>query len=97
MIRRPPRSTLFPYTTLFRSLDTRQVRDRDPTQPNAPENPGCTLRSLRGFRGQASLIFVAVVFYFFRRDRPELSCLWLARTNPPSQPRTRDKLLEFIE
>src|SRR3989449_4580172 len=25
MIRRPPRSTLFPYTTLFRSLDGRQV------------------------------------------------------------------------
>src|SRR2546426_9962498 len=24
MIRRPPRSTLFPYTTLFRSLATRQ-------------------------------------------------------------------------
>src|SRR2546426_8026863 len=24
MIRRPPRSTLFPYTTLFRSLDHRQ-------------------------------------------------------------------------
>src|SRR3989454_9703582 len=23
MIRRPPRSTLFPYTTLFRSIDTR--------------------------------------------------------------------------
>src|SRR3712207_7791888 len=27
MIRRPPRSTLFPYTTLFRS---RQVESRDP-------------------------------------------------------------------
>src|SRR3712207_8123983 len=27
MIRRPPRSTLFPYTTLFRSL--RRVRERD--------------------------------------------------------------------
>src|SRR3712207_7505887 len=25
MIRRPPRSTLFPYTTLFRSRDTRQL------------------------------------------------------------------------
>src|SRR2546421_4286664 len=25
MIRRPPRSTLFPYTTLFRSLEQRQV------------------------------------------------------------------------
>src|SRR3712207_8487821 len=28
MIRRPPRSTLFPYTTLFRSLDRRRLRDR---------------------------------------------------------------------
>src|SRR2546430_5930122 len=28
MIRRPPRSTLFPYTTLFRSRD--DDRDRDP-------------------------------------------------------------------
>src|SRR3989441_13324399 len=26
MIRRPPRSTLFPYTTLFRSLDATRVR-----------------------------------------------------------------------
>src|SRR3712207_7068456 len=28
MIRRPPRSTLFPYTTLFRSLDGGYVRSR---------------------------------------------------------------------
>src|SRR3989475_11010573 len=28
MIRRPPRSTLFPYTTLFRSLQRRQVGER---------------------------------------------------------------------
>src|SRR2546429_7295783 len=28
MIRRPPRSTLFPYTTLFRSLDVPQVHER---------------------------------------------------------------------
>src|SRR2546427_10811309 len=27
MIRRPPRSTLFPYTTLFRSRDRRDVDD----------------------------------------------------------------------
>src|SRR3712207_8460198 len=27
MIRRPPRSTLFPYTTLFRSLRNRQVEE----------------------------------------------------------------------
>src|SRR5947209_17058705 len=28
MIRRPPRSTLFPYTTLFRSAPSRPRRDR---------------------------------------------------------------------
>src|SRR3712207_8980560 len=28
MIRRPPRSTLFPYTTLFRSLDRHQAQAR---------------------------------------------------------------------
>src|SRR5688572_32553865 len=27
MIRRPPRSTLFPYTTLFRSLNEEQLRN----------------------------------------------------------------------
>src|SRR3712207_7516020 len=36
MIRRPPRSTLFPYTTLFRSVFERQlgfVRERDRGRP----------------------------------------------------------------
>src|SRR5215203_5798464 len=37
MIRRPPRSTLFPYTTLFRS---RRDRQRSP-QPRASTAPGC--------------------------------------------------------
>src|SRR5260370_20102186 len=32
MIRRPPRSTLFPYTTLFRSA-------MNPTRPAGPEGP----------------------------------------------------------
>src|SRR2546430_8771956 len=32
MIRRPPRSTLFPYTTLFRSLQSRAALDRRPRQ-----------------------------------------------------------------
>src|SRR5437764_9138290 len=35
MIRRPPRSTLFPYTTLFRSFE-----DRDGALPGAREAPG---------------------------------------------------------
>src|SRR2546430_9421203 len=35
MIRRPPRSTLFPYTTLFRS-----PRGADPARPRAAGSPG---------------------------------------------------------
>src|SRR3712207_7418416 len=31
MIRRPPRSTLFPYTTLFRSVDAETVPIKAPT------------------------------------------------------------------
>src|SRR5260370_26108911 len=39
MIRRPPRSTLFPYTTLFRSMSNR--RDEDfRIRPSAPKNRG---------------------------------------------------------
>src|SRR2546425_11747693 len=33
MIRRPPRSTLFPYTTLFRSCPARTSAPRAPTGP----------------------------------------------------------------
>src|SRR5438105_12867487 len=33
MIRRPPRSTLFPYTTLFRSLRERRAFDQDADHP----------------------------------------------------------------
>src|ERR1019366_10473989 len=42
MIRRPPRSTLFPYTTLFRSLDA--VRQRPHRFP-AGLPPGFEIRS----------------------------------------------------
>src|SRR5258707_5173286 len=42
MIRRPPRSTLFPYTTLFRSVP-RESRDR----PLPPFGPGAPTRRRR--------------------------------------------------
>src|SRR6266404_6157953 len=42
MIRRPPRSTLFPYTTLFRSPSTTRPRSR-PTSP-ASSWPGLSCR-----------------------------------------------------
>src|SRR2546430_16166370 len=39
MIRRPPRSTLFPYTTLFRSQATRTRSSPDRT----PHDAGCSV------------------------------------------------------
>src|SRR3712207_7185202 len=40
MIRRPPRSTLFPYTTLFRSPEQQQApRYQDPYQPDGRSEP----------------------------------------------------------
>src|SRR3712207_9363632 len=39
MIRRPPRSTLFPYTTLFRSGPARAVRPGDGADPDHPRRP----------------------------------------------------------
>src|SRR2546430_11330101 len=35
MIRRPPRSSLFPYTTLFRSLFMRSLTGVESSKPNA--------------------------------------------------------------
>src|SRR3712207_8118968 len=51
MIRRPPRSTLFPYTTLFRSRLER--RDRDPLahQPAADARGDQRLAGVRGGPG----------------------------------------------
>src|SRR5258708_28582956 len=43
MIRRPPRSTLFPYTTLFRS----QIPARPPRRRSLPHRPGALPRKLR--------------------------------------------------
>src|SRR5947208_9305155 len=41
MIRRPPRSTLFPYTTLFRSLGQgRNEPARGPSARASPRSPG---------------------------------------------------------
>src|SRR3712207_7067768 len=49
MIRRPPRSTLFPYTTLFRSLQLRWRRasNGSRTRPQAVSDFGLSRRCVR--------------------------------------------------
>src|SRR3712207_6864983 len=50
MIRRPPRSTLFPYTTLFRSLPDLHLLRPVPGEPAAPARQPLQLRG-QGPRG----------------------------------------------
>src|SRR3712207_4967144 len=62
MIRRPPRSTLFPYTTLFRSIT--HLRD-------AAARPRCDPDRHRGGKGRSRAVIVEqkeVVVYVCRRS-----------------------------
>src|SRR3712207_7825040 len=59
MIRRPPRSTLFPYTTLFRSVHARHIRQ--PVAPGpvpvllgGPTGTGDLAQGHQGFRPEAT-------------------------------------------
>src|SRR5256885_10119981 len=56
MIRRPPRSTLFPYTTLFRSVHWHVARGADPQEPGTQAvdcRPSATARfRVRGCRSE---------------------------------------------
>src|SRR2546428_12776174 len=54
MIRRPPRSTLFPYTTLFRSVIARGIRQ---VEAGLPPELGTKIRDhmkVRGHKGKRS-------------------------------------------
>src|SRR5260221_7382883 len=74
MIRRPPRSTLFPYTTLFRSPHRRSEADEVIDLTRAPEfpftRPACSLWWYRAPTGSIITEIPAVTFRWqMRRDR----------------------------
>src|SRR5438105_2682205 len=70
MIRRPPRSTLFPYTTLFRSPPTLRGAPHSP-RVSPPLRVGFGATSTRWAYFRLSLILT--VQAFFRRGSPRSS------------------------
>src|SRR5471030_3433203 len=89
MIRRPPRSTLFPYTTLFRSFEALQdpdlewfVLDSTVIRAHRSEEHTSELQSLRHLVCRLLLekkkILKHVLFYRTGRQRIRLYCV-LAR------------------
>src|SRR2546430_5299083 len=53
MIRRPPRSTLFPYTTLFRSLGTRILTHVAPDEADKADRAALELQERRAYASRA--------------------------------------------
>src|SRR3712207_8310019 len=63
MIRRPPRSTLFPYTTLFRSIGSAAAR---PPAHQIPQEKSSTVS-----KNVAMFVDVANMYYAARGQRSE--------------------------
>src|ERR1019366_10383716 len=78
MIRRPPRSTLFPYTTLFRSMPVRSSR-----RPS-PSNPTSQLRRHRSEEHTSELQSLTnlVCRLLLEKNRREKNVLHETRTEP---------------
>src|SRR3712207_7708848 len=57
MIRRPPRSTLFPYTTLFRSCPQRVPREQ------ALDMIGTMLQAMEAHTGKRPIIYTDINFH----------------------------------
>src|SRR2546422_5337252 len=72
MIRRPPRSTLFPYTTLFRSLTSLQRRGVPQTSTDVrPASPNAVLARDRDVHKDTVALFQVEAVNLSRRQRSE--------------------------
>src|SRR5947207_9546117 len=68
MIRRPPRSTLFPYTTLFRSRPDRAFQiDRPPLLPLA--NQGSLQRDRKSTRLNSSHTVISYAVFCLKKKK----------------------------
>src|SRR2546422_4313421 len=90
MIRRPPRSTLFPYTTLFRSLSG-EDRAKDAsrlTEAVAPVLPDSASRlDRKSTRLNSSHGYISyAVFCLKKKKKRKLSCAISSRTIAPRIP-----------
>src|SRR5256886_17276030 len=77
MIRRPPRSTLFPYTTLFRSgVDRPGAEPRNPRTLTMTTSPAQVLQALianpRDLANVKSVTTPDVTYVSLNEDNPEL-------------------------
>src|SRR5256885_9424789 len=84
MIRRPPRSTLFPYTTLFRSHDEEHAqhgndqRGRQADRDQLPPPPGVVTADRKSTRLNSShLVISYAVFCLKKKNSGNMQLQWL--------------------
>src|SRR5205807_6859256 len=94
MIRRPPRSTLFPYTTLFRSLDTKMTTCSQETATLPSAGPATSDR--KSTRLNSSHLVISYAVFCLKKKKKKKRCsrqggltysaseLCLYRVQPPS-------------
>src|SRR5258705_5778090 len=86
MIRRPPRSTLFPYTTLFRSLvDPHQPWTDNPPQPRAGGGGHAALpgqRDRKSTRLNSSHLGISYAVFCLKKKNGFSQCLSWQTTLP---------------
>src|SRR5215203_2544823 len=78
MIRRPPRSTLFPYTTLFRSLNTRPAHVSRGTR-RTPAGP--VLRDRKSTRLNSSHANISYAVFCLKKKNSQLGDFQRAKRN----------------
>src|SRR5256885_16721349 len=99
MIRRPPRSTLFPYTTLFRSYvvtDTSVIGQAN-NGPNPSPNVGMVnsyAPSLYEVPRHPNDIFFNAVNW--TDDQAEFSCIYNNPVQPPYNTFTAAQILDYV-
>src|SRR5438105_7272388 len=97
MIRRPPRSTLFPYTTLFRSLDHARRFGRRRAAGIAEDSRGhgvqCAApRDRKSTRLNSSHEWISYAVFCLKKKREEVACsTWQLSSTAPSGQRARDE------
>src|SRR5439155_10665330 len=97
MIRQPPRSTLFPYTTLFRSLGIAPHVAQNITKYRGSRIDARTTRDRKSTRLNSSHVAISYAVFCLKKKRQEIRrqkgcrrCLdstrqWYSRAGPPGR------------
>src|SRR5438067_8310518 len=93
MIRRPPRSTLFPYTTLFRSDRAKQLGYSDVQIANVLGNFWSDPRTVRAANGRWGLVYRSEEHTSELQSRFDLVCRLLLEKKKKDTKRGREETM----